>query len=299
MTAADVSLVIETENEQEHRRIRLADNVAAWRSQTAQDRILEWIIVAQRPIRAEEERILAQMPYRWVVRPGASYYEQKNAGIDLTRGRFILLADSDDRPDAGWLAQALQSLEAAPPDVALVTGRTRYDRGPFSREMTIAHFPFQEQDVRDVLTVGAGNSLSVGDVLRRFRFEGDHIRHGPDVDLAYRMRDEGLRVVYDPRLRMTHNYTDRLADLWGHVAMKGHAFALYAAFRGQRRRSPLRDAIGRYRVLLARLYRLRAATEIPPWRLPLSAAFYAWYVVAAGYGYGLGSRHRAAPPFRF
>lgn len=299
MTAPDVSIVFETENEQEHRRIRLAHNVEAWRRQTVASRLLEWIVVSARPAKPEEQRLFVGLPCRWLIRPGASYYEQKNAGIDLTRGRFISLVDSDDRPETDWLAQALESLEAAPPEVAIVTGRTRYDYGPFSREMTIAHFPFQEPVALDVLTVGAGNSLFRGDVLRRFRFEGDHIRHGPDVDLALRMREEGLRVVYDPRLSMTHNYTDRLADLWGHVAMKGHAFALYAAFRRQRRRRALLDAVGRYRVLLRRLFELRDAMDIPAWRLPLSCAFYFWYVAAAGYGYSEAQRGRPVPAFRF
>jgi hypothetical protein len=297
MTGPEVSLVVETENDQEHRRIRLADTVLAWRNQTAKDRILEWIFVSKRPIRPEEKRLLVGLPYRWIL-AGADYYEQKNAGVALTRGRFISLADSDDRPEADWLERALEALDAAPQDVAAVTGRTRYDRGPFSREMTIAHFPFQAEVRTAVLTLGAGNSLFRGDVLRRLGFEGEHIRHGPDVDLACRMQREGLRVDYDPRLRMTHNYTDRLSDLWGHVAMKGHAFALFADFRKQGRRGALLDAVGRYRVLLARLLELRRAMEIPVWRFPVSCSFFVWYVVAAGYGYSQAQRGRPVPAFR-
>ncbi len=110
---------------------------------------------------------------------------------------------------------------------------------------------------------------------------------------------EWVLVVYDPRLRMTHNYTNHLPELWGHVAMKGHAFALYAAFRGRRRPDAVIDAVGRYRVLLARLLELRQPIEIPVSRLLISAAFYAWYVVAAGYGYGLAARGKPAPAYRF
>jgi glycosyltransferase involved in cell wall biosynthesis len=294
----DVSLVFETENEQEHRHIRLADSVAAWRHQTARFRILEWILVSTRQIRAEEKRMLSGLPYSWLVR-SAAYYEQKNAGIAKTRGRFIALADADDRPDLDWLEQALAAMERAPDDVAVITGRTSYEKGPFSREMTIAHFPFQSAKVSDVLSLGAGDSLFRADVLQQLLFEGDHIRHGADVDLAHRMRDAGYRVVYDPRLHITHNYTDRIADLWDSIAAKGHAFEDYAVFRGRRRRGAVIDAIGRYRVLLARLLELRRAMEVPVWRLPLSAAFFFWYVVAAGYGYGLAARGKPAPAYRF
>jgi len=294
-----VSLVIETENDQKHRRIRLGHNVEAWRRQTAASRILEWIVVSAGEMGMDEQRLFAALPCRFLLRPGASYYEQKNAGIAASGGPFISLADSDDRPEPDWLERALALLEAAPPEVAVVTGRTRYDSGPFSREMTIAHFPFQGSLPGDVLTVGAGNSLFRGDVLRRLRFEGDHIRHGPDVDLARRMQSEGLRVVYDPGLAMTHNYTGRPRELWGHVVMKGHAFGLWAAFRRSKPRGPLLDALGRYRVLLRRLAELRRAMRIPLWRLPLSYAFYLWYVVAAAYGYSRAQRGRPALPYAF
>jgi len=298
VTAPDISLIFETDNNQEHRRIQLAEVAQIWKSQTAADRILECLLVATRPISPEEERALAGLPYRWIVRPNTTYYVQKNIGIAESRGAYFALVDSDARPDPDWLEQALAAMKEAPPDVAIVTGRTRYDYGPFSKEVTIANFPFQHAHSYDVLTVGAGNSIFRGDLLRRFRFEGDAIRHGADSDLANRVQEAGYRVVYDPRLKLTHNYTDRLTDLWGNVGMKGHAFALYAAFRSQRLRHPLVDAIGRYRVLLARLLKLRRPMGIPLWRLPLSALFYLWYVVATGRGYALALRGKPAPASR-
>jgi glycosyltransferase involved in cell wall biosynthesis len=299
MTTPDVSLVFETDNNWEHRRIRLVDVVDMWKRQTAAARILEWLVVATRPICPEEERALADLPYRWIVQPDAAYYAQKNAGIAQSRGMYLALVDSDERPEPDWLDQALAAMEAAPAEVAVIAGRTGYDHGPFSMEMTVAHFPFQHPNASDVLYVGGGSSLFRGDVLRRFLFEGEHIRHGADVDLALRLRQAGYRVVYDPSAKMTHNYTDHLGDLWAHVVMKGHAFALYSEFRGRRRRHPVIDAVGRFRALIRRLGELRRSLEVPFLRLPLSAVFFAWYVVAAGHGYALGLRGKPVPSSRF
>jgi glycosyltransferase involved in cell wall biosynthesis len=298
-SSPDVSLVIETENDQKHRQIRLEHNVAAWRAQTDAGRILEWIVVANRPIRPDEERLLAGLPYRWLVADTGTYYGEKNAGLAVSAGRYVCLADSDDAPEPPWLALAIRSLESASRDVAAITGRTRYQPGPFATEMTVAHFPFQAPEITEVLTIGAGNTIYHGDVLRRLRFRGDHIRHGPDVDLANRMRAEGLRVLYDPALAMTHNYTRNLGDLWGHVAMKGHAFALYADFLKQPRRGALRDGIGRYRVLVTRLFRLRRPLAIPVRRLPLSCAFFLFYTLAAEYGWREAQLGRPTPPYAF
>ena len=295
----DVSLVLETENDQKQRQIRLEHIVAAWRAQTEVGRILEWIVVSRRPIQPEEERMLSGLPYRWLIAETGTYYGEKNAGLAATSGRFICLADSDDQPEPDWLALALPALESAPADVAAVTGRTRYEPGPFSMELTIAHFPFQAPETEEVLTIGGGNAIYRGDVLRRFRFRGDHIRHGPDVELACRMRDGGLRILYDPVLTMTHNFTRDVRDLWGHVAMKGHAFALYADFLGRPRRGALRDAVGRYRVLVARTFRLRRALAIPAWRLPISCAFFVFYVVAAAYGWREAQRGQPVPRYAF
>jgi glycosyltransferase involved in cell wall biosynthesis len=298
-SSPDVSLVIETENDQSHRRIRLEHNVAAWRAQTAADRILEWIVVSNRPIEPEGEQLLAGLPYRWLVADTATYYGEKNRGLAVSHGRYVCLADSDDAPHRDWLERAIRSLDSAPRDVAAITGRTRYQPGPFSTEMTVAHFPFQAPKITEVLTIGAGNAIYHGDVLRRLGFRGDHIRHGPDVDLANRLRAEGRRVLYDPLLTMTHNYTFDVRELWGHVAMKGHAFELYEEFLGKTRRGPLRDGIGRYRVLVARLFRLRRSLEIPFFRLPLSCAFFLFYVLAAEYGWREAQRGRPTPPYAF
>jgi hypothetical protein len=202
----DVSVVFETENDEPNHRIRLTDVMASWLRQTAVARVAEWIVVSPRTATPEEKALLARAPARWIERSGARYYGLKNDGIRQARGRFIAMADSDALPADDWLEIALAVLERSDPSVALLTGRTRYMPGPFSREMAIAQLPNQADLSRDTTHFLAHNVLLRTEIVRSLLFSGDEIRLGSDTHLAGRLIETGYRLRYDPSLRATHNY---------------------------------------------------------------------------------------------
>jgi glycosyltransferase involved in cell wall biosynthesis len=281
----DVSLIFETDNEAPFHEIRLHDAMRAWRDQTAADRVLEWIVVSPRKATPEEERIMEGVEVRWLERDGLLYYEQKNAAIAVSRGNWVAMADSDGLPAPDWLEKALEAIEKSDPSVALISGSTTYAPGPFSRELTLAHFPVQGAGPADVKCACANNTIFRGDIVRAIPFPGGHIRHGADMELARRAGEAGFRTRFDPSLRLVHNFARRSRELWSHCAFKGYCFASYEEFLGQRRRGPVINGLGRFRVLLARLFEMRRFVGIPARRVPLSLLFYAWYCVAAGSGY--------------
>ena len=295
----DVSLVFETENDADGHRIRLTDAIDGWRRQTRADRFLEWIVVAQRQPSPAEERAMAGLPVRWLERGGLTYYEQKNAAFAAARGRWIAMADSDGVPAPDWLESALSAIEGADPAVALVSGSTLYARGPFWREMTLAHFPVQGKKAAEVTCACGGNTIFRTEAVRANPFPGTHVRHGGDMELARRLGEAGWRSRFDPSIRMRHNYARRTRELWGNVAQKGYCYALFEDFLGIRRRGALVNGIGRFRVLAARLKEMRPLVGIPIWRVPLSIAFYLWYCVACGTGYASGLRGGPEPAARF
>jgi len=281
----DVTLIFETDNEAPFHAIRLRDAMLAWRNQTAADRVLEWVVVSPRPASPDEQKLMEGVEVRWLEQEGLLYYQQKNAAIAVSRGRWVAMADSDSIPAPDWLEKALTAFEKADPTIASITGSTAYAAGPFSRELTLAHFPVQGAEPAETKCACGNNTIFRGEAIRSTPFPGGHIRHGADMEIARRVGAAGWRTWFDPSLHMLHNFANSSRDLWGHCAFKGYCFASYEEFLGQKRRRPVINGIGRFRVLARRLFELRPLVGIPAWRVPLSLLFYAWYCVAAGSGY--------------
>jgi glycosyltransferase involved in cell wall biosynthesis len=295
MTAPDVSVVFETENESDGHGIRLSDVLLAWKRQSRRDRVLEWIVVAPRSPSEEEAGLLEGEPARWILRPDLRYYAQKNLGISESRGEWIALADSDAEPETDWLARALDALEAGGPSTALVTGKSTYRRGPFSRELALCQLPNQDLAAGDTTHFLAHNVLMRRGAVAPLLFSGGHIRLGSDTHLADRLKAGGWTLRYEPAARVTHNY-GRLSEMYLHCVVIGYSNAKFEAHVGERPRPAWLDAIGRFRVLAGRLRRLRRAVGIPLARVPISLAFLAAYSLMVGVGYR--RFHRGLPePF--
>lgn len=295
----DVSVVFETENDDPNRRIRLTDVMEAWLRQTAVARVAEWIVVSSRPATPREKALLARAPARWLERSGTRYFGLKNEGIREACGRFVALADSDAVPADDWLEMALAVLERSDPSVAILTGRTRYLPGPFSREMAIAQLPNQADRPHDTTHFLAHNALLRTEIVRSLLFSGDAIRLGSDTHLAGRLIEKGYRLRYDPSLRTTHNYGRHWKELYRHCVVIGYAFGRFQEYTGRPHPNRLWDFAGRLRVLLARWREFRRSMGIPLWRLPLSAFFFAAYSLAAAHGYEMAVRGRPEPFARF
>jgi glycosyltransferase involved in cell wall biosynthesis len=295
----DVSVVFETENEERNHRIRLTDVMQAWLRQTGRSRVAEWIIVSPRRASPEEAEILSKAPARWIEETAARYYGLKNEGIRQARGRFIALADADALPADDWLERAVDVLEHSKPEVALVTGRTRYLAGPFSREMAIVQLPNQEDTPHDTTHFLAHNVLLRADTVRPLLFSGDVIRLGSDTHLAGRLLEEGFRLRYDPSLRVTHNYSRRWTEIYAHCVVIGYAYGRFRRHTGEPRVNPLKDFIGRMRLLVSRWRGIRRPMGIPFWRLPFSLFFFGVYSTAVAHGLELAHRHKPEPFARF
>jgi glycosyltransferase involved in cell wall biosynthesis len=298
-TGPDVSVVFETENEAPNHRIRLTDVMEAWLRQTGRSRVLEWIIVSPRRPSPEEAEILQKAPAQWIERAADRYYGLKNEGIRRARGRFVALADADALPADDWLERALDVIEQSEAEVALVTGRTRYLPGPFSREMAIVQLPNQEDMAHDTTHFLAHNVLLRADTVRPLLFSGDAIRLGSDTHLAGRLVEAGFRLRYDPSLRVTHNYSRRWTEIYGHCVVIGYAYGRFQQHTGEQHVNPLKDFIGRMRLLISRWRALRRPMEIPFWRLPLSLFFFGVYSTAVAHGLELAHRGRPEPFARF
>jgi hypothetical protein len=170
----------------------------------------------------------------------------------------------------------------------LVTGRTRYAAGPFSRELAFFQWPNHSERVSPTDYFLGHNVLMRAEVARRFPFGQPHLRHGGDADLAERLRAAGHRLLYVPGMEMTHNYAARPADIWTHCVSRGGAEFRSQLARGVSPPGALREAVGRLRYLSRRLARQGRTAGLSIARRPLSLAFAVAYSAAM-----LAGRRRA------
>jgi glycosyltransferase involved in cell wall biosynthesis len=292
----DVSIVLETENAGPGHRLGFVDVLRGIAAQTRLDRVLEVLVVtgsASDSFRSEAAHV--PIPLRWLERPGLRYYDLKNAGIAESRGRYVVLADSDAVFAPDFVERGLAAFERCEQSVAAITGRTRYQPGPFALELALAQLPNQEDRPGDTTHFLAHNVMFRGDLLRATGFRGGHIRLCPDTDLASRLIELGHRIRYDPELRVTHNYARSWRELARHCAVIGYHDARFRAWVGARVPGAAYDALGRFRVLAGRLARLRRSLGISAARVPLSLTFLAAYSMGVARGYAAFLRNEPEP----
>jgi glycosyltransferase involved in cell wall biosynthesis len=191
---------------------------------------LDWeIVVANNNCTDDTPRVVSQYAERAIVpvsqvfeaRPGVSY--ARNAAIAVATGEILAFIDDDIRPEASWLAAALNALECegadlvggrilpeweAPPPAWLSANDELYDYlGLMAMsERRRLTYPFADRPRiwggsmmvrRSTLDrVGVFN-VSLGRI-------GAGLRHGEESDLIRRVLQAGLVVVYDPAILVYH-----------------------------------------------------------------------------------------------
>lgn len=191
---------------------------------------LDWeIVVANNNCTDDTPRVVSRYAERAIVpvsqvfeaRPGVSY--ARNAAIAVATGEILAFIDDDIRPEASWLAAALNALECegadlvggrilpeweAPPPAWLSANDELYDYlGLMAMsERRRLTYPFADRPRiwggsmmvrRSTLDrVGVFN-VSLGRI-------GAGLRHGEESDLIRRVLQAGLVVVYDPAILVYH-----------------------------------------------------------------------------------------------
>ena len=140
----------------------------------------------------------------------------RNRGARAARGEILAFVDSDCTASSGWLEELVGRF--GDPEVAAVGGRvegmhvaTRLDR--YEAQMSSLSLGVRERSEKggdDTFYLPTCNLL-----VRKQAFlaaggfrEGMHV--GEDVDLAWRLRDRGWRLVYSPVGWVWHEHRNRL-----------------------------------------------------------------------------------------
>lgn len=181
----------------------LAPMIVALRQQTFRD--FEVIIVTDDGVSAAtEEELRRRYPEVIVARAHAqSYYAAKNTGAAMARGEIVCFIDCDCLPAPDWLSVIVARFED--PSVSLVTGGTRYVGDSFAART------FSVPDLSHV-TLPDGNASGFNlsnvayrrDVLLKYPLD-ERVRRDGACYLSYhRMRQDGVRIVYEPQARVEH-----------------------------------------------------------------------------------------------
>jgi glycosyltransferase involved in cell wall biosynthesis len=139
---------------------------------------------------------------RYVRQANSGANVARNKGVDLARGEFVALLDSDDQMCPGHLERALKILAEAPETV--VFARIVVDRGSDLTFLKPPRAPRTDEPISEYLMTDIGFVQTSTVVLatstaRRVRYL-DWLRWGQDTDFAIRLATAGyrFRMLYEP-----------------------------------------------------------------------------------------------------
>jgi glycosyltransferase involved in cell wall biosynthesis len=132
----------------------------------------------------------------------------RNRGAELARGEIIMFVDADVCVHADALSRAIDIFEREP-GVSAVLGS--YDSAPLadglvSQYRNLLHRYVHLRDAGDAVTFWAGcGAIRRGVFARSGGFdESPEIRAVEDIDLGYRISDQGNRIVLRPEIQGRH-----------------------------------------------------------------------------------------------
>lgn len=146
-------------------------------------------------------------------------------------GDFLALLNNDTRPEPGWLGALVETLAAAPADVAAVSGqivdwsgeRLDFGRGlmtfdghafqlDFRRPLKSARVPAAGEE----LPFACGGNLLIrrASYLAAGGFDESYFAYLEDVDLGWRLWSGGERIVFAPDA-VVHHRSSATSDLLG------------------------------------------------------------------------------------
>ncbi|HUF97343.1 MAG TPA: glycosyltransferase family 2 protein [Ilumatobacter sp.] len=144
-----------------------------------------------------------------------------NAGVAVARGEVIVFANPDIEFREGWLVPLLDTLEAADVFVAapvlLNPDGSVQEAGVWIRDDGWAHFNLDAPDAGasiDVVHASAASWVLRRDALTQLGGFDDAYwpAYYEDIDLVFRARDHGLRVVVHGSSRVVHHMGQSVPD---------------------------------------------------------------------------------------
>jgi GT2 family glycosyltransferase len=206
LTAADLSIVIPTRRRPETLRLTLA----ALEDQT--EKGFETIVVAD----GTDQQIPDVPGVRIMQQEHAGPGAARNRGVSASDRRLILFIGDDMVPRPGLVAHHLACHRSEPADEVAVLGRVVWhpsvprDRLHRWLEWSCALFEYRLLDAQDDSEAGWSRFYSCNVSIKRDLFlaaggfDADFVFDYEDLDLAWRLGEQGMRLVYEPAAVAQH-----------------------------------------------------------------------------------------------
>lgn len=161
--------------------------------------------------------------------------EQRNVGINASRGDVVVFIDASCVPDPGWLERLLAPLIER--EETVVAGGNRSLGGPGLRDEAMA-FRGPGAYIEEAPTINLAVARSVFRAVGEF---DETLRYGSDVDFTWRCVDAGHRIRHVPEAMVGHDWGDRRSELRRSYVYGQARLRLYVKHPGRRRFALKRD----------------------------------------------------------
>ena len=154
----------------------------------------------------------------------------RNCGIRAAHGPVVAFTDADCVVEPDWLARLIARL--AEPAVGIVGGRILSLPGAnrIARFGEVIHDHHEAIEVQEAPYVISMNWASRRDVLLEAGLFDESLLRGQDVDLSWRIRQAGYRLVYAPDAVVRHHNQH---TVWG-LAHEGYVHGRHAVGVGRK-----------------------------------------------------------------
>ncbi|MBX2988550.1 MAG: glycosyltransferase [Bdellovibrionaceae bacterium] len=176
---------------------------------------------------AEEFLAGADVPFQIIRRQSNHLAAARNDVLRAAAEGFVAFTDADCRVPADWVARLAQRLASHPEAAAVGGGNQPPTEHPFraswellAEDRWLHHGSVQARHQPLRAKIRAVPHLSTCNVMYRLSalqevrgFSARHERSGEDLDLSYRLRRRGWRLLEEPRLSVEHHIPDTMG-LW-------------------------------------------------------------------------------------
>lgn len=153
---------------------------------------------------------------RYLHQENCGWAVARNTGVERSRGEFIVFADDDCRMPIDWLKKYDAAYREHPAyggvagglvseDGANLAGKMRHQVHLEMFNLMNASLEMTHDKAGEVIFCYGANRSFRREVLKGSHFDTD-LLYFDDYDMNLQLREEGIRIYYDPSIQVFHHY---------------------------------------------------------------------------------------------